>query len=54
MWDARPANRRRIHLWILGLYILIGAAVAILVLWWVLRTALRALRGYVRNLWPHS
>jgi hypothetical protein len=35
-------------------YLLIAAIVAALVLWLVLRTALRAFRGYVRNLWPHS
>lgn len=35
-------------------YVLIAAIIAVLVLWLALRAALRAFRGYVRNLWPHS
>jgi len=34
-------------------YVLVGAIVAAVAVWLLWRTAMKGLRGFVRNLWPH-
>jgi hypothetical protein len=36
------------------IYVALAVVAAALAAWLICRTALRAMRRYVRNLWPHS